>query len=164
MSWYEHSYWPNLGLHLQQESTLIFSNILLNKSVYDAWHCSHISERDYTYYSPRFNSYCRIDIFLVDKWLLQWISSSEIADITWSDHVSLTISESESCRPTLLWRCNNRLIKEQITKQVITQHIRDYFQVNDNKDTDIFSLWNAHKAYLRGILIQLGAQSKWKKS
>lgn len=52
------------------------------EDLYDAWRCLHDKEWDYTYFSARHNAYSRIDIFLVDKWLLQQISSSTISDIT----------------------------------------------------------------------------------
>lgn len=108
-------------------------NLMMHEDIYATWRCLHTSERDYTYHSPRFNCYSSIDLCIVDKWLLQRISSSEIADITWSDNaaISITISDSEFPSPALLWRCNNKLIKEQTMNNVLTQWLRDYFLVND---------------------------------
>lgn len=41
---------------------------------------------------------------------------------------------------------------------MLTQRLQDYILVNDTHD--IFTLWDANKAYVRGILIQLGRQAK----
>lgn len=79
---------------------------------------AYVHLKEMIYIIPQgFNSYSRIDLCLVDQWLLQRISSSEIIVITWSDHapISITISESDSLGPTLLWRCIYKLIKENST-------------------------------------------------
>lgn len=51
--------------HLPSLHTLLHQGDL-----YIFWCCLHDSEKDYTYFSARHNAYPKIDMFLVDKWLL----------------------------------------------------------------------------------------------
>lgn len=37
---------------------------------------------------------------------------------------------------------------------------KDFLQLNAPSITDIFSIWNAHKVFIQGLLIQLGARAK----
>lgn len=53
-----------------------------NNDLYDLWRCHHTTEKDYSYFFPRHNSYTRIDYFLVDKWTLPKVSASQISTIT----------------------------------------------------------------------------------
>lgn len=35
--------------------------------------------------------------------------------------------------------------------QVLSKHLNDYFESNKHSVSDLFILWNAHKAFMRGI-------------
>lgn len=87
--------------------------LLHASKLYDVWRCHYGNENDYAFFSPRHTSYSRIDLFLVDKWVLQQTSSSSIYDITWSDHasISFTMEEKDDCPRTFVWRCNNSIIQ-----------------------------------------------------
>lgn len=62
------------------------------EDVHDVWICYRASKCDFTYFSPQYNSYTQIDMFLVDKLILQKVFSSTIADITWSNHAAIFMS------------------------------------------------------------------------
>lgn len=89
-------------------------------------------------------------------------SSSLIKNITWSDHasVSLTLEDSLSSNATLIWRSNLRLLQLSESKNWIEQCLIDYFKDNAPSVDGPFLHWNAHKAFIRGIFIKLGAQMK----
>lgn len=105
----------------------------------------HGSKRDYTFFSAPQKSYSRIDLFLVCKDILQTISCVTIGDITWSDHAPVTLQLE--FRPKLqkysLWRLNTAILANQKLQKLI---------------------WNAHKAYVRGLLIKLGTREKRERS
>lgn len=44
-----------------------FKKCISTHDLVHVWQCHQGSERDFTYYSPRHNSYSRIDLFLTDK-------------------------------------------------------------------------------------------------
>lgn len=41
---------------------------ITSNELYDVWRCSHTSEPDFTFLSPRHNTFSQIDLFLTDKW------------------------------------------------------------------------------------------------
>lgn len=70
--------------------------LLIIFHLHDAWRCHHVEERDYMFFLPCHNSYSRIDLILVDQWILQKVSDSSILPITWSDHSPICIT-TEDC-------------------------------------------------------------------
>lgn len=72
-----------------------------NNALYDVWHCHHPTECGYTLFSFVHNTYPCIDYVLVDKWLLQRVSESDIEIITWSDYApTSTITTQRPLHPT----------------------------------------------------------------
>lgn len=61
--------------------------------------------------------------------------------------------------PVSIWRCNNRIIQEPNSSEIVTRHLKDFFHHDTTSVEDPYMLWNALKAYIRGILIQQGAQA-----
>lgn len=100
-------------------------------------------------------------MFSTDKWLLQKVSFTRIYDITCSHHaaISLTLLEKGAPSPTPIWHCKTRLIQDHHLL-VISQHLWDFFHFNTASVTDSYTIWNGHKAYVRGIFIQQGARAK----
>lgn len=43
---------------------------------------------------------------------------------------------------------------------MIEEHITEFFSINKPSVQDHFVLWNAHKAYIRGIFMKLGVRVK----
>lgn len=143
-------------------SSSYLSKTIHQAELYDVWRCKNANARDYTFFSHRHCSYSRIDLFLTDKWLLQNISCAKIHDITWSDHaaITITIDDQVVSSSSPIWRSNIRLLQDPKTSTKISQHIKEFFQNNVDSVENPFTLWNAHKAYMRGILIQIGAREK----
>lgn len=83
---------------------------LHSEDLFDVWRCNHSAERDFNFFSPRHNTH--IDTFLIDRWILQQVSSSSILDITWSDRaaISIYVEEKEFCKPIYIWRCNRIIL------------------------------------------------------
>lgn len=46
------------------------------EDLFNPWH--HTAEKDFSYYSAVHISYLRIDMFLMDKYLLQWVTGASI--------------------------------------------------------------------------------------
>lgn len=86
--------------------------VLHVNNLYDVWRCQHANERDYSFHSLRHNTYSRIDAILVDRMLLQSVSSSSIHTISWSNHtpVSIVVQEENTANPTFIWRANSQII------------------------------------------------------
>lgn len=136
--------------------------IMQRELLYDVWRCTHPSERDYTFFSNPHKTYSRIDLFLVDKQLLCNTQKATIHDITWSDHapISLTIRSNLNKPSTTTWKNNISLMLQAHNKRALETALKNYFDINDTPSNSAFTIWNAHKAVIRGHFIQIGARAK----
>lgn len=103
----------------------------------DVWRLQHSGERVYTFYSSPHKLYTRIDFFMIPHDQLHLVSNTTIGQITWSDHVpiSLTYTLSESPSPrSLSWRLNESLLQIPEVLTDVTKKITLYFQENDTQD------------------------------
>lgn len=48
------------------------------------------------------------------------------------------------------WRLNEALIQEQETEEKIKRELEFFFKVNTTPEVSIATIWEAHKAYIRG--------------
>lgn len=135
--------------------------LLLQEDLHDPWRYQHTSERDYTFFSNPHNTYSRIDCFITDKSLLQRVMGAKIYNITWSDHapISLEISDSLTCNGIPLWR-NNTFILSHPEYAVELRTKLELFLLNAESSSSVFNLWCAHKAFARGVLIQLSSRDR----
>lgn len=85
------------------------------------------SERDFTYYSHVHMSYSSIDLFLVDKFLLQSITNSEIHDHA---SVSIVVVGGHIVTRANRWRNYVLLMSNLDNLEVIAKSIREYFKLN----------------------------------
>lgn len=131
---------------------------LHKQNIYDAWRCLHAGKKDFTFFSPPHRVYTSIDLFLVDQQVLLRTESVAINSITWSDHMSifLCIADSASSGLSPIWRLNTFLLQQRELKEKIRTHLTDLFAENEGSVLSPF----AHKAFLRGIFIQMGGRIK----
>lgn len=144
----------------KQSSTL--ARLLHNHDLIDLWRDAHPTERDYTFYSHVHKTYSRIDHLFTLSPLLPYISSTKIVPTVWSDHsaVLVVLSDlwSKSRQPS--WRLNESLLSDPIIAKEVEKAIQQYFQENTLPSSSPEIVWAAHKATLRGILIQLATRVK----
>lgn len=43
---------------------------------------------------------------------------------------------------------------------MISTHLQEFFTLNNLPETNPCTLWNTHKAFVRGLLIKLGSRAK----
>lgn len=58
------------------------------------------------------------------------------------------------------WRLNEELIQGKEEEEKINEELDQYFKINDTKEITEVTLWEAHKAYIRAILIEIGSRKK----
>lgn len=105
-------------------------------------------------------------MFLSDLTLLPQVKHSSIGTITWSDHapVVLTVQLSRSIPAPFSWKNNTCILSNPTHQSFITKRLEEFFLTNNSPDIEASTLWNAHKAYMRGVLIQLSSRVKRGKS
>uniref|UniRef100_A0A803TK36 Reverse transcriptase domain-containing protein n=1 Tax=Anolis carolinensis TaxID=28377 RepID=A0A803TK36_ANOCA len=74
----------------------------------------------------------------------------------YSDHapMEILIENEKNTSREYRWRLNDLLIKDPSEQERYRGILREYFQLNREEDTDIASIWEASKAYIRGHFIQ----------
>lgn len=137
-------------------------SLISQEDLFDPWRCIHGNEKDFTFYSSAHKVYSRLNLFLVDKFTLQRVSSTFIGLITWSDHalLSLEISISTNNTTPSPWRLNSFLLTKPEYQKQIDSALENFFAINYGSVSDPAILWNSHKAFIRGILIKISAQKK----
>ena len=138
------------------------ADIFLIEDLYDPWRCLHTTEKDFTFFSNVHKSYSRLDYFITDKNLLPKIVDAKIHNLTWSDHAPITIEidSNQICPNNYLWRNNTFILAQGKHQSVMKESIEEFFVMNDNSSVNDATLWCSHKAYVRGLLIQLTAREK----
>uniref|UniRef100_A0A803K2X3 Reverse transcriptase domain-containing protein n=1 Tax=Xenopus tropicalis TaxID=8364 RepID=A0A803K2X3_XENTR len=106
-----------------------------------------------------------LDYFLISQPCIQLPFSTEILPISWSDHAPITLSIDLTELPPKKthWRLNETLLHNpEIFKQIET-NLKDYFKENEGTVSSLPTLWEAHKATIRGHLISVASHLKKKR-
>ena len=74
--------------------------------------------------------------------------------------MTLLVDDSSNVNSSFVWRSNSRLLQEGPSKAHLLEELKGFFSNNADSVSDHMVLWNTHKAYMRGIFIQLGARVK----
>lgn len=112
----------------QQTPTLItlplwslpsLQTLLHQEELFNVWCCLRNSEINYTYFSARHNTYTHIDMFLVDKWILQRVS--------WFNHAPIitVVTEKDACASSTVWHCNIKCIQYPSNTHMLSQHLQE---------------------------------------
>lgn len=116
--------------------------------------------RDYMHYSNPHQSFSRIDHFFILQQYVPLVHRSDISDSAWSDHslLLLTLNGGPIQRPGFHWRFNASILSNSTHISKIEKHIQEYFLLNDTDDISPSTLWAAHKAAIRGSIIQISSR------
>uniref|UniRef100_A0A8C5MAE4 exodeoxyribonuclease III n=1 Tax=Leptobrachium leishanense TaxID=445787 RepID=A0A8C5MAE4_9ANUR len=146
----------------QLPSSRHLTDFLRSSDLYDAWRISNPSTRDFTFFSPVHSSYSRIDLCLIQGSTVPRLLAARIGSITWSDHAPITMDFEADypARGMGNWRLNDSLIVSGADVSDTSAVLQEYFTLNVTEDVTISSAWLAHKAVVRGHLIQRGATRK----
>uniref|UniRef100_A0A8C5P7R3 Reverse transcriptase domain-containing protein n=1 Tax=Leptobrachium leishanense TaxID=445787 RepID=A0A8C5P7R3_9ANUR len=112
--------------------------------------------------SPVHSSYSRIDLCLIHGSTVLRLLPACISSITWSDHAPITLDFEADypARGMGNWRLNDSLLVSGADVSDTSAVVREYFALNVTEEVTISSAWLAHKAVVRGHLIQRGATRK----
>lgn len=122
----------------------------------------YTSGRDYIYYSKVHDVYTRIDLLCVDHGALELLQSAETGNITISDHapVSATLRLPDGSPRVWSWRLTENLLDDVTVVVKVTDTISNYFKENASDELGEGTIWEGHKAVVRGELISLGSKLK----
>ncbi|XP_063818782.1 uncharacterized protein LOC135056932 [Pseudophryne corroboree] len=143
-------------------ASLALLNLLKTHLLFDSFRVSEPLTRDYTFYSSVHKTYSRIDMILLSRDISSKMKSAGILPMIWSDHCPIT-AELQSITPRpppISWRLNDSILHNQEVTTQIKDCLAEYFLLNDSPEISSTTLWEAHKAVLRGHLISQMARFK----
>lgn len=138
------------------------SQLLSSHDLIEVWRFFNTTDKSYTFFSPRYGTYSRIDYLFTSSSLIPFISSSEIGLIQYSDHapVFFTFQNQEHNTTFKNWSLNNDLLEDPLLVNKIEEHLIEYFALNNTNDVSAQTLWEASKAVIRGLFLSLAASRK----
>lgn len=103
---------------------------------------------------------------MVEHRYIEEIESTGIGSITFPDHapVSIKWKLGKKNLPFSGWKLNEDLLHDRVIDQRIKEEIEFYFKTNLVGETSEAVVWEAHKVYIRGILIKVGTERKKKEA
>lgn len=135
---------------------------LHDQQLIDVWRVLHPKERDYTFYSRIHRTYSRLDYLLVNHSLLDSVVSSKTEIQTWSNHapVVMTLEIKGLQRIPYTWQVNDFLLEKEHIVEKVQRESEGFFHTNESEEVPGTIIWETFKAYIRGVLISIGAGEK----
>lgn len=131
-----------------------FSDMEGNLDLIDIWRYKNPTSKQFTHYSEPHQSWGRIDQIWLTRILTLRVKKCEILPRTISDHCALDIEIKSVSKGQYRWRMCEYLFDNEEVKERIKGTLKEYLDINLNKETPIDVVWDASKAVLRGHLIQ----------
>lgn len=135
---------------------------LQDSQLMDVWRIMHPGTKDYTHFSHVHHTYSRLNYFFIDHHHLSLLNNTRIESSPMSDHSPISLELKIPSFPLRATNCklNESLIIEDIDRKQIADDLALYFKENTHSDITPGILWEAHKAHIRGKLMELGSRKK----
>ena len=137
-------------------------NLLETLNLLDGWRYMNPNNKKYTFYSPPHLSFSRIDYIFISQYLTHLVEQSDIGAIALSDHAPVTL-EMQPLRPaerSFSWKINASLFHDDNFVKFLETQTDLYLELNDHNDSDPRWVWEAYKAYMRGMIISYSSKKK----
>lgn len=140
----------------------VIKSLLHSLQLIDTWRFLHPEARVFTFHSIPHNRYSCIDYLFISQRDLPKATGAQIEIQSISDHapISLTVDFNTPRPKSNTWRLIVSLQTDPSSLPQITTSLHDYFKLNDTPEVDPLMIWEAHKCFIRGDLIKLGAHHK----
>lgn len=133
---------------------------IFHHGLVDVWREMNPHARDYTHFSSTQNTYARIDHFFLLSTHIPLVTKSVIKDSACSDHslLHLTLNRPSGHRQGFCWRLNASILSNPTHVLEIDKGLQEYFLLTDIQNVSPITLWAAHKAFIRGKIIQIASR------
>uniref|UniRef100_A0AAY4BML7 Reverse transcriptase domain-containing protein n=3 Tax=Denticeps clupeoides TaxID=299321 RepID=A0AAY4BML7_9TELE len=147
---------------VRQRKSLRLSEFCKDLELFDVWRLTHMSEKDYTFYSQPHQTFSRIDLFLISQELLDRTGDCSIGIRTLSDHSPIAVTVCPPYRDPYCrqWRLNPSLLSCPKFLQLLKQQWNFFIEINKSPEVTPSVLWESAKAYLRGVIISYTSAKK----
>uniref|UniRef100_A0A803TXE0 Reverse transcriptase domain-containing protein n=1 Tax=Anolis carolinensis TaxID=28377 RepID=A0A803TXE0_ANOCA len=133
-----------------------FKQLKEDLGLIDIWRYHHENEKDFTFFSNRHSTWSRIDMIWGTKSVMNQVTKIKIMPRLNSDHapIELIMEGRGKKREEFRWKLNDSLLKKATDQNLYREKIGEYFKLNKEEDTPVEVIWDASKAYIRGLMIQ----------
>lgn len=146
----------------QSKTASVILDMIDTFDLLDSWRYMNPDTKSYTFYSHPHLSSSRIDYIFLSKHLANLVEQSDIGSIALSDHAPVTLI-MQPLRPaehSFSWRLNSLLFYDDDFIKFLENQTDFYLEFNDNNDSDPRIIWEAFKAYMRGMIISYSSRKK----
>lgn len=146
----------------QSKSARSLNNTLEEIGLVDIWRHLNPSTQSFTFHSLPHSSMSRIDYIFISRHLAHLVEKSDIGVIAISDHapVSLEMQPPRPLKQTIYWKLNRLLLFDDNFIKLLEEQTDLYLNINDKEDADPRIVWDAYKAYMRGVIISYTSRKK----
>lgn len=144
----------------------VLLNFISTNELIDVWRLKYPRHKDYTFYSHAQDSHSRLDYIFISKTAIGDIIGPKIHNIIISDHapVTCTLCPPKNKMVHRIWRMNRKHLMDEEFVNHIRTHIKEFIITNfDHSDSDkpaVHVIWDAFKAYIRGVVIGITSRKK----
>uniref|UniRef100_H3A1Q3 exodeoxyribonuclease III n=1 Tax=Latimeria chalumnae TaxID=7897 RepID=H3A1Q3_LATCH len=123
--------------------------------LFDIWHLTNLTDRDYSFFSASHEVYSHIDMFLIPNGFVESVVEASIGYRRLSDHVpiSLTWALSDHFATSKRWRLNTALLTDKAIVDSLKTEIKYFLSLNTASSPSKQTLWEALKAFVRSRLM-----------
>lgn len=128
----------------------------------DIWRSRNPTSKEYTFFSNRHKSHSRLDLIFISRQLSLVTKKVEILLRVILDH-NPVLWIGKNLNSTYQWRLNEQLLSQEDNLEKIIEETRNFFKCNLGTEVPIQCVWDAYKAYMRGILMKMNFERRGKK-
>lgn len=138
------------------KSREVIKQFMKEMNLIDIWREENPNSKIFSCYSSTYQSYSRIDYFLISSLLKYKVKDVSYGSIVLSDHapVSLFYQDSKLISDIPKWKFKTKWLSDTGFVIFLKEQINYYFETNTN-ETSKSTRWEAFKAFIRGQIINI---------
>ena len=139
-----------------------FTTFMEQSGCIDPWRLLNPTLKRFSFFSPVYRSFCRLDNFFIDSSFIPSIKSVDYSTIIISDHspVVLDIYFALNIKQRPLWKLDPLIRSDEDFCRCLAINIDVYISTNKKENISYSLLWESLKAFLRGHIISYVAFTK----
>lgn len=128
----------------------------------DVWRHMNPVTKSFTFHSLPHSTVSRIDYIFISRHMAHLVERSDIGVMALSDHAPVTVvmKPPRPLEQTVFWELNRSLFLDCDFIKFLEEQTDLDLNFNDRDDADPRIVWEAYKAYMRGMLISYTSRKK----
>lgn len=126
----------------------------------DIWWQRAGVQKGFTFYNKKYRHQSRINYFLIDSSVREWVQQVDHVGVHLSDHSAVILRLKIGERGTQSrWTLDCTILQDEGVMEILSKETEEFFKFNQgSSETGV--IWDAYKAFLRGRLGALAAEKR----